>query len=114
VELESENFAQSCGIGKNIMSGLWCSRTGLNSSRFTSAPVKSQHHGNKKCAKCPDVAASPHQAKLIRICEDKTVGDLFHPERKSIQKLKAPARAAGAFDALGKRSLDDAIIASKA
>jgi hypothetical protein len=46
------------------MNGLSCSRTRLNSSRFTSTAVKSQHCGNKKCANCPDVAASPHQAKL--------------------------------------------------
>ena len=33
--------------------------------------MKSQHDGNKKCTKCPDIAASPHQAKLIRSLENK-------------------------------------------
>jgi hypothetical protein len=66
VELQSENFAQSCGIAKNIVIGLSCGRIRLNNSRFPSAPVKSQHDGNEKCTKCPDVAASPHQAKVNR------------------------------------------------
>lgn len=40
------------------------SRTRINNSRFTTTPVKSQHGGKKKRANCPDIAASPHQAKL--------------------------------------------------
>ena len=71
MELQSESFAQSCGIWKNTVIGLARSRTRLNNSCLTSATMKSQHDGNEKCTKCPDIAASPHQVKVnTRVHDD--------------------------------------------
>jgi hypothetical protein len=64
MEPQSESFAESCGIWKNTLIGLARSRTRLNNSCLTSAPMKSQHNGDEKCTKCRDIAASPHQAKV--------------------------------------------------